>query len=125
MKSWVRNVHKSKNPIAAEKLAASMSEISEDYEAAGWLMGLEFQLWRMLHGGSSNMAFGDVEEDRLAELRELSAEAGGWVYWRDNSDPFKSGECFVPMAEWADMYRAHSSANHSSVTVDEKGSKTP
>lgn len=108
MKSWVKNIHKSADPVAAEALASAMSDISEEYECAGWLIGLEFKLWEMLRGGARELAMGDVTDEEVDNLRRLSERAGGWVFWRDNDDPFKSGECFEPYAEWQLRNEQHS-----------------
>lgn len=96
-------------PGAVRALAMAMSDISEAYYAAGWLMGLEYSLWEMLHGGSRKFGMGEVTEAELAVLRTLHEQCGGWIAWRDNGldvndDAWESyGETFVPTREWIAM----------------------
>ena len=92
----------SKDPAAARELGEAMSEISEEYYCAGWLIGLEFSLWEMIAGGPRRFGMGDVTDAEIANLRRLADAAGGWCVWRDDH----GGESFAPLAEWAEMVRA-------------------
>ena len=98
------------SPDAAELLCEYMSEISEDYWCAGWLHGLEFSLWKMLRGGSRDFGTGDVKEEELSKLRQLSQRAGGWVIWDEQKDASMSGNRFVPLALWTVMYDGEKSS---------------
>ena len=89
---------------AAEALAIHMSNISEDYYCAGWLMDLERTLWAMAEGGDRRFGLGTVTEDEIATLRSLSERAGGWIVWRDRDGTTEGGNWFVTLAEWAEMY---------------------
>lgn len=87
---------------AAVLLKASMGGISEEYYCAGWLIGLEHKLWRMVEGGDRRFGMGEVREDEATELKRLSEKAGGWwIYSEDNS-----GETFVTAEEWQAMLKA-------------------
>lgn len=86
---------------AAELLRHLMSEISEDHYCAGWLIGLEFRLWRIVLGGPPKFGFDDVSPERIADLERLSKKCGGWIVWSEGC-----GEVFVPMDEWQRMYAA-------------------
>jgi hypothetical protein len=71
----------------ARLLYRRMSDISEEGYAAGWRIGLEFALWRMLQGGDRRYGQTVVSADDLEELRLLSERAGGWIWTdRDGSD---------------------------------------
>lgn len=85
-----------------EVLAELMSEISEDCWCAGWLSGLEFDLWEMVQGGPRRFGMGEVSEEDVQRLRVLSNECGGWIVW--NMD--KGDTSFVPLAEWEAIYAA-------------------
>jgi hypothetical protein len=86
---------KSPRPGIARALAIRMSEISEECWCAGWLIGTEDRLWETVNGGRRDWGHGDISEQTVADLRELSDLAGGWIRYDDGL-----GEVFVPMAEW-------------------------
>ena len=67
-------------------LLARMRYESEAYWAAGWMMGIEFQLWHQAHNG---------DHPELKVLAELSE---GWWMW----DEEEEGEnpVFVPLDRW-------------------------
>lgn len=74
---------------ARQALLRAMEDYSEDNWCAGWMHGLENDLWRgVLHG-------------KQPALAELSADAGGWWVWSR-----EHGRRFVPIAEWGAMYAA-------------------
>jgi hypothetical protein len=56
---------KSSDADIAKLLLERMEEISEDEWAAGWMMGLEFELWKRGDEG----------------LERLSQKCGGWWIW--------------------------------------------
>lgn len=91
---------------AAAQLACEMSELSEEYWCAGWLSGCEFELWRMVQDFTvRNWGMGAVADDQIDSLRALSEKCGGWVAWFGEGKD--SGERFVPMAGWLEMYAKH------------------
>lgn len=70
-----------------------MRELSEEYYAAGWIVGLEFYLWHMA------VTKPNTEE---AQLLIFCAEAsGGWWMW----DESKGGPLFVPLPIWTAQYQ--------------------
>ena len=86
---------------AARLLLQVMRDVSEDYYCAGWIGGLEDELWRMVQGGDRRFGLGTVTEAEVADLRDLSTRAGGWWVWEwTDGDPQNSGPRFVPMDEW-------------------------
>lgn len=89
------------DPDAARDLCAFMSVLSEKYYCAGWLIGLEYQLWSMVHGGSRECGPYTVTPEEVTKLRRLHERAGGWWMWaEDSQEPGASGQVFVPTAEW-------------------------
>lgn len=73
--------------VSALALRDLMSEISEDYYCAGWLSGLENDLWRMLQDGSRRY--------EITQLRALHERCGGWWYYDD-----ERGKMFIATADW-------------------------
>jgi hypothetical protein len=88
-----------KDRNAALLLQSLMSDISEDYYCAGWLIGLEQILWGMVAGGCRDFGMGVVTEDEVAQLKQLSEQAGGW--WHSVED---DGETFITIGEWKEKY---------------------
>ncbi len=85
---------------ASEALVNFMSGISEYYYCAGWLTGLEFILWGMAyHGHDREFGMGEVSNDEIEHLKQLSEDADGWWRW-DNED----GNRFVTLDEWRAIY---------------------
>lgn len=86
------------------EVADLMSDISEEHYSAGWLIGLEFSLWRIVIGGPDvDRDFGmfAVEPEVVDRLRAPSDACGGWIAWSE--DPV-DGAVFVPLAEWEARY---------------------
>jgi hypothetical protein len=81
-----------------------MEHLSETYWCAGWLDGLEHQLWRMAHGGPAGFTnlLRIPTEQELSQLRELSQHAGGWWCWPDGETNVK----FLSLEEWDRIYDA-------------------
>lgn len=84
--------------FAKDALVSLMSDISEDCYCAGWMSGLESDLWaRMV--GDLPPAYGqsEVAKDDLNRLRELSNMAGGFWVWNDGNE-------FVSLDFWRREY---------------------
>lgn len=94
------SLQKALDSDAAQALCAFMSELSERYYCAGWLIGLEHTLWPMVHGGNREFGLGAVTEEEVAKLRRLHERAGGWWRWAEDPEPAAGGEVFVPTEEW-------------------------
>lgn len=92
-------------------LVSLMSDLSEEYWCAGWLMELEYLLWNQLHSGSGFRPgnFADV----LLRLHQLSQQVGGWYHWpRDDSNfPIGDGPVFIGLDEWNLLYKAWKEPN--------------
>jgi len=72
-----------------------MSELSEVAYCAGWMDGLEFELWRALIGGPRTYGRLEITDEQLARLRALSGAASGWIVFDDAEE-----ETLVPLDEW-------------------------
>ena len=104
--------------LAQTELAQLMSDISEEQYFAGWLSGLEYDLWALLQHDDPDHtgAFRGTHPRDIRRLRELSAVTGGWIVWSDHAD--RDIE-HVPMSQWETLYasqllRQKSDAAHQS-----------
>ena len=77
------------------ELAEFMSSISERLYRAGWIDGLEFQLWRTASEERDELGQPEITKEEVRQLQELSARCGGWIVFDDQSE-----ETFVPLPEW-------------------------
>lgn len=90
-------------------LANYMSEVSEEAFFAGWLIGIEFTLWRLAsHPSMSLRDCCPFTMEQALRLRALSKASGGWVYWDDGID----GLAFVSLERWRQIYAAKEGALH-------------
>jgi hypothetical protein len=90
------------DPAAARELVNLMSEISEDHYAAGWLVGLEFSLWRLtFETPEDTFGFSSLSMSERGKLFELTHRCQGWWIWS------KSQGCrkFLTYDEWLPMYQ--------------------
>ncbi len=91
-------------------LADMISEISQDCYSAGWLIGIEYQIWERIHSSPSRRCgYRELSQQEIEKLRYLSGMIGGWIYWRDDTanqdlEPHDWGEAFVPLKRWLEMY---------------------
>src|SRR3954468_4306066 len=79
----------------ARDLAQYMSDLSETAYYAGWMDGLEFELWDAVVSGPRVYGRLRITDEHIAELRRLSVAAGGWIVFDDDAE-----EMFVPLADW-------------------------
>jgi predicted hydrolase (HD superfamily) len=86
-------------------LARLMSEISEDRYCAGWLSGLEYELWQIVIDGQGRFGFGALSEMDVKDLRELSDACGGWIVYDAEQQ-----ETFVPLDQWLTIFAAHTNS---------------
>lgn len=96
-----KSLLKSLSSDAAELLLVYMSNISEDHYCAGWLIGLEYELWDIMNGAARNFGFGPISAQDMAKLRGLHERAGGWWVW--DGEGAGSGEIFVTTEEWLNI----------------------
>ena len=100
--------------ILKDWLVREMSDISEEHWCAGWLVGLEYSLWRCIQdaeqGKLETVKWGDREvtgvsfgmevipKEKLFRMRDVARLVNGWFIWDGNS------EKFVSMEEWLKLY---------------------
>lgn len=85
------SLKKALNKEAAIELVNYIMEVSEEIYCAGWMDGIENELWKALklnHLSGYNPL--------LPRLKELQEKSGGWWYWDDELD----GELFLTTEEW-------------------------
>lgn len=75
-----------------------MSALSECAYCAGWIEGLEFDLWCMLSKGIFKFRQFEITPEDVRQLRILSDQCGGWIYFHE-----QKGESFIPFEEWGHM----------------------
>jgi len=80
---------------AAETLRLLMSEISERAYSAGWMMELEFALWKLALRGGGRYGAAVVSAEEAATLRTLAERCGGWIAWSSEA----VDEAWVPRDE--------------------------
>jgi hypothetical protein len=78
--------------ILREHMTRTMSDISEEHYAAGWMIGLETVLWNAIQRlpEPTDYGMGTIDVKRLQHLKEVSDLLGEWT----------DGKRFIPLAEW-------------------------
>ena len=79
-----------------------MSSLSEAAWYAGWMEGLEFELWRAIIDGPFRYGRLELTTTHIERLRVLSESCGGWILFDDDLE-----EAFVPADRWKSIYLAH------------------
>jgi hypothetical protein len=87
--------------VAEDALTRHLGEISEEGYCAGWMNGLEFDIWRICTAGGGYFGGAKIEEQYAADLLNLASLAGSWPVW-DKS----KGRSYMPLAEWKATYAA-------------------
>lgn len=77
------------------ELAQLISSISQSRYCAGWMLGIEAEVWRALHAPTEIAAAIRLTAAEVTRLHELSARCGGWIVFDEVCD-----ETFVPMNRW-------------------------
>jgi hypothetical protein len=101
---------RSVDPEAARDLWSLMSDISEQCYCAGWLLGNEDTLWRMVTDRGDTRRYGQGEDGSenctvhavsVEALRYLHERCGGWWVWDDSApDAQDWGPRFLTTKEW-------------------------
>ncbi len=81
-------------------LAEAMSWLSEAGYHAGWMDGLECELWRGIVEGPCRYGQCDLTVDHIERLQRLSEACGGWIVFDGDKE-----ESFVPIDRWKNIYR--------------------
>lgn len=102
-------------------LAEYMSDLSEEYMAAGWHDELSVFLWTALWGGERRHSLGSLSDVELTQLRGLHEAAGGWIILKGpveddeldlenrymptpEDEDTGGGEFWVSTKDWCVMY---------------------
>jgi hypothetical protein len=93
-------------PPDARSLADYMSDLSEEAYCAGWMLGLEYALWRAVLLGPRTYGRLKITAEHIERLKTLSTAAGGWIAFDD-----ALGEVLVTHDEWKQMFKKWSDAN--------------
>lgn len=76
-----------------------MSSISEQTWSAGWMRGLEYELWRATQSPASKVGRLELSSVQCDRLKRLGEECQGWIAFDDQHE-----EIFVPQAQWLARY---------------------
>ncbi len=93
------------------ELAELIASVSERAWSAGWLAGVEFELWAAMRsepGGAWPLSLMPGERERLMRASE---ECGGWIVFDAERE-----ETFIPVAEWVARYASWSDSAEVQVT---------
>lgn len=84
--------------ILRKWLEHEMSDISEDHYAAGWMSGLEYELWDAVCRlpKTTDYGMGTIDVERLEKIRDVSELLNEWC----------DGDKFIPLSEWREMVGA-------------------
>ena len=77
------------------ELAELMSRISEQMWRAGWMQGLEHELWAAMTAPAGKDGRLIPTQAQLDRLAQLSKDCGGWVVF-----DHKLEETFIPLGDW-------------------------
>ncbi len=76
-----------------------MSSMSEQAWSAGWMQGLEYELWKAVQSPAYKVGRLQLGSTQCDRLRQLSEECEGWIAFDDQHE-----EIFVPQAQWLTRY---------------------
>ncbi|MFH7041743.1 hypothetical protein ABT392_05425 [Paucibacter sp. JuS9] len=77
------------------ELAEYMSSLSQRAYAAGWMEGIEFELWRAVLHGPFKCGLLQLEAKHVERLAVLSKLCEGWIYFHEEHE-----ESFASVPEW-------------------------
>lgn len=83
-------------------LAEFMSDLSEQAWHAGWMEGLEYELWRAIVDGPCRLGQLTLSSVQVTRLKQLSDSCGGWIVFDDATE-----ESFASASLWNSMYSAY------------------
>ena len=86
--------------LAQEVLLSRMKLLSEDFYAAGWISGLEFDVWEMAQVHPHKLWAHEVTDDMSKSFRDLATIANGWWVSSHTVRLKEKGPVFISIAEW-------------------------
>lgn len=84
---------------AALGLLGLMTGLSEEFWCAGWMTGMEYDLWHI--EPHTRWGQGEISGRQAALLRLLHEEAGGWWAWVGVRP--SAGPMFLSTEEWREL----------------------
>lgn len=81
-----------------------MSDLSEEAYCASWHFDTEFALWELIQGDRDAWMRLSGNDPRIAELRRLHEETGGWWRYNDDLDDGWGAPEFIATDHWRDIY---------------------
>ncbi len=100
-----------------------MSELSEEAYCAGWHYDTEYRLWEILIGVCDKWMRLDANDARIAELRRLHGETGGWWRWNPDLDEGRGDNEFLPTPAWEQLYAATAESKDRAISAVIGGQK--
>lgn len=82
--------------LARARLLEFMQDLSRDLYCAGWLSGLEDDLWEAVLRGGMDYGLGEITPVQAALLCRLAHDANGWWVWPDEYSQIR----FVLLPKW-------------------------
>lgn len=86
-----------------ELLLDYIGELSSDYFCAGWMSGIEIELWRVavLQSPREDDILADLSEESCLDVRYISEKCGAWWGWPSG----QTGPRLYPLSEWVARLR--------------------
>ena len=84
-------------------LAELMGQISEAGYSAGWMEGLEFDLWAILNGEGKKYGHHIITPDEILQLQSLVDNCGCWIVFDDQYE-----EKAIELDAWKQIYSGRS-----------------
>lgn len=76
-------------------LAEFISEISERRYRAGWMQGIEYEVWDAMHAPELGRGALRLTVEEAQKLYAMSARCRGWIVFDEVHE-----ESFIPIEEW-------------------------
>jgi hypothetical protein len=92
-----------KDQLLLEEL---MSQISEEGFYAGWMAGLEFDLWRIINGDDKRYGHHVLTQEEIDRLWSLARKCGCWIVFDDEKE-----ETAIDLDIWEEMFLNKKSAH--------------
>lgn len=90
----------SEEKILTKALIDFISQISETQYCAGWMSGVEFDLWAIINKEKSIRWTWELNETEIETLKYFSKKINGWVRFPEEG----KSPMFIPMELWKDIY---------------------
>ncbi|WP_124543191.1 hypothetical protein [Piscinibacter terrae] len=79
-----------------QELADFLSQLSERSYRAGWMQGIESEVWVAMHAPDlGRVPLMKLTPEEVHRLHAMSAKCGGWIIFDEVHE-----ESFIPIEEW-------------------------